>query len=68
MREYETDRASLVGLIGDLMKQLPVGKEVVVPPDVARCMEEFRNVQEGGIVISITPSSTAKSSTPSQTM
>lgn len=60
MQEYETDHASLIVLIGDLMKRLPVGEEIVVPPDVARCLEEFKNVKEGGIVISITPSSTIK--------
>lgn len=62
MREYETDRSSLIHLIGDLMKQLPAGREVVIPPDVARCLEEFRPEPDGGIAITVTPSS-AKGST-----
>lgn len=62
MRDYDSDRASLAHLIKDLMKRLPVGQEVVIPPDVARCLEEFSCVQEGGIAILVTPSS-AKSST-----
>lgn len=65
MREYETDRSSLIHLIGDLMKQLPAGREVVIPPDVARCLEEFRSVPDGGIAITVTPSSSKGSTTAS---
>jgi len=38
-----------------MMKQLPIGQELVIPPDLVRCLEEFGAVpqQEGGISISI---------------
>ena len=62
MCEYETDRTSLIHLIADLMKRLPVGQEITIPPDVARCLESFSTVHEGGIAIMVTPSSN-KSST-----
>ena len=62
MRDYETDRVSLIHVIADLMKRLPVGQEVVIPPEVARSLEDFSSVHEGGIAIMITPSS-AKNST-----
>jgi hypothetical protein len=49
-------------LIADLMKRLPVGQEITIPPDVARCLEDYSTVNEGGIAIMITPSSNKNSS------
>lgn len=59
--DYESDRHSLIHLIADLMKRLPAGQEIVIPPDIARCLEDFRPVHEGGIAIMITPSSVGSS-------
>lgn len=61
MSDYESDRHSLIHLIADLMKRLPAGQEIVIPPDIARCLEDFRPVHEGGIAIMITPSSVGSS-------
>lgn len=61
MNEYESDRHSLIHLIADLMKRLPVGQEIVIPPDIARCLEDFSTVHDGGISIMITPSSASSS-------
>lgn len=55
--DYESDRSSLIQLVTELMKQLPAGQEMVIPPDLVRCLEEFSTIhqEEGGISIS-TPS------------
>lgn len=57
LQDFEADRTSLISLIADLMKRLPVGHEVVVPPDVVRCLEEYMPAcDSGGISITVTGS------------
>ena len=47
LREVDTDRTALVHLVGNLMKRLPLGQEVVIPADLARCIQDFTIEEEG---------------------
>ncbi len=47
LREVDGDRTALIHLVTNLMKRLPLGQEVVIPADLARCIQDFTIEEEG---------------------